>query len=155
VRIHWWFDRAFDAYTEALANGRPTLIIFSARPCGFCKTMEDKFRCPALVRYAGEMEFAITRRNEDPGGDHLAAALDVVRCPTLIMLRTHLDKLHVVGRIEVVFSAEEIDRVIAEGFKTVEETGPFLRSLEEECRALDEAKIARPTESFCAVGVPK
>ena len=159
LQIHWWINRVFDAYSSALARNRPTLVLFSARPCGFCKTMADKFRCPALARYAGEIEFAITYRTEDDGGDHLAAAFNVQRYPTTIMLRTDMDRLHVVGRIEGVFSAKEIDRVIAEGFKEVAQSGlrpiPRLRSIAETRRSLDRAGVTRPSEAFCAVGQPK
>lgn len=153
-RIHWWLNQAFDAYTQALADHRPTMVLFSARPCGFCKTMAEKFQCPALVRYAGEMEFAITFRHEDEGGDHLAAALNVQRYPTTVMLLTDMDKLHVVGRIEGVFSAPEIGNVIAEGFKDVATSGlrpkPDLPSVEDTRASLDKAGIAHPSEAFCA-----
>ena len=153
LRIHWWFNRTFDAYTQALAGHRPTIVFFNAKPCGFCKTMAEKFRCPALVRYAGEMEFAMTYRGEDDGGDHLAAALNVQRFPTTVMFDTDLDRLHVIGRIEGVFSADEIGGVITEGFKEVAASGlrpqPQLASVEKTRKALDTAGIARPSEAFC------
>jgi hypothetical protein len=154
MRIHWRFNEAFDTYTEALASNVPTFLFFSARPCGFCLTMFEKFRCPAIVRYAGSMGFGVTYRGEDEGGDHLAAALNIQRFPTTIILKTDMDKLHVIGRIEGVFHADEIDHVIQEAFKGATEGGamqmPDLLSVEETRTMLDQAGIARPSEAFCA-----
>jgi hypothetical protein len=154
MRIQWRFNQAFDTYSEALANNVPTFLYFSARPCGFCLTMFEEFRCPAVVRYAGFMEFGVSYRGEDDGGDHLAAALNIQRFPTAIILETDLDKLHVIGRIEGVFHADEIDDVIQEAFRAAAESGemkmPDLRSVEETRTMLDQADIARPSEAFCA-----
>lgn len=153
LRIHWRFNQAFDTYTEALAGNVPTFLFFSARPCGFCLTMFEKFRCPAIVRYAGAMGFGVTYRGEDDGGDHLAAALNIQRYPTTIILQTDMDKLHVIGRIEGVFHADEIDHVIQEAFKGATEGGamqmPDLPSVEDTRTKLDQASIARPSEAFC------
>lgn len=152
LRPRWMQNRAFDAYSQALADHQPTIILFSARPCGFCKTMLDRFSCPALVRYAGSIEFAVAFRGEDEGGDHLAAALNVQRYPTTVMLETDMDRLHVIGRIEGVFPADDIDGVIQEGYKEMsgDMEMPDLPSAEETASLLDEAGMPRPSEAFCA-----
>lgn len=152
MRIQWSTNDAFGAYTRALNDNQPTVLLFIARPCGFCVTMAQKFRCPAIVRYAGFMEFALTYRGEDEGGDRLATALNIQRYPTTIILQTHPDKLHVVGRIEGVFHADEINEVIQESYPgAVEEVGmhpPDLLSVEETRIMLDQAGIARPSEGM-------
>lgn len=165
LRVQWFFNRAFDAYSDALAKDRPTFIFFTARPCGFCFTMFRRFRCPAIVRYAGVMNFNASWRKEDEGGDHLAAALNVQRYPTVVILKTHMDKLHVIGRIEGIFSAPKIDQVIQEALREYfsdkkrhgpnpvgihMQKAPHLPSVEEARKLLDKAGIARPSEAFCA-----
>jgi len=154
LRPQWRFNKAFDTYSDALAKKVPTFLFFSARPCGFCLTMFQKFRCPAIARYAGFMEFGVTYRGEDEGGDHLAAALNIQRFPTTIILKSDMDKLHVIGRIEGIFNADEIDHVMQEAYRAAAEDGamqmPDLLSVEETRTMLDQAGIERPSEAFCA-----
>ncbi|WP_136660472.1 thioredoxin family protein [Nitratireductor sp. XY-223] len=154
LRAQWYDNRTFEAYADALAEGKPTFIFFSADQCGFCLTMLERFRCPAIARYAGFMKFGTAWREKDEGGDQLASALNVERYPTTVIFKTDMDKLHVIGRIEGVFPAHDIDRVIQEAFKEyagADGSGaPDLLSVEETRKMLDQAGIARPSEAFCA-----
>ncbi len=153
LRPHWYINRAFDAYTDALAENKPTFLFFTAQQCGFCLTQMEQFRCPAIVRYAGFMKFGLAWRHEDDGGDRLAAALNVQRYPTTLILKTDMDRLHVIGRIEGVFTAKDIDGVIQEAFRDfVEAEGtrmPDLLSVAETREMLDQSGIERPSEAFC------
>ena len=110
-------NRAFDAYSQALADGKHTMVLFSARPCGFCKTMKDNLSSPELAKYSDDFVASVSYRGEDEGGDHLAAAVNVIRYPTMVIFKTDMDKLHVVGRVEGVFKPEEISKVLDEALK--------------------------------------
>ncbi len=153
LRIQWYINRTFDAYGEALAESKPTVVFFTARQCGFCLTQLQRFRCPAIVRYAGSMNFGTAWRGEDDGGDHLAEALNVQRYPTVVILKSDEDRLHVIGRIEGVFPADDIDRVIQEAFRSYEDDEkaqiPDLLGVAETRRMLDQVGIAQPSEAFC------
>ena len=161
LRAQWFINRTFDAYTDALKKDRPTLIFFTAQQCGFCLTLLRRFRCPAIVRYAGFMNFAAAWREEDKGGDQLGEALNIQRYPAIIILKTDMDRLHVIARIEGIHPANEIDQVIQEAFRTYfgdedrhtanrKQEAPTLLSVEETREMLDETGISRPSEAFCA-----
>ncbi|MCA9214646.1 MAG: hypothetical protein KDB27_16350 [Planctomycetales bacterium] len=109
-------NRAFDAYTQALADGKYTLLLFSKHHHvnGFAKTMHQRLEDPELAIYSAYFVAALVDEARDEGGEKLAKALDIQRYPTVIVLKTHMDKLHVVGRIEGVFNTDDIDSVLRE-----------------------------------------
>ena len=111
-------NRAFDAYSKALAEGKYTLLLFSYdhKINGFARRMEKKLTDPYLAIYSAYFIAAITE-DRDEGGRQLAAALNIHRYPTVIVLKTDMDRLHVVGRIEGVFDVKAIDKVLRESLK--------------------------------------
>ena len=156
LRIQWYINRTFDAYTDALAESKPTVVFFTARQCGFCLTQLQRFRCPAIVRYAGSMNFGVAWRDEDEDGDQLAETLNVQRYPTVVILKSDEDRPNVIGRIEGVFPADDVDRVIQQAFRSYAEDEkkpmPDLLSVPETRRMLDQVEIAQPGQAFCAGG---
>ncbi|MFY0312390.1 hypothetical protein ACFMBG_21120 [Leisingera sp. D0M16] len=154
LQIQWNTNRAFQAYTKALEEHEPTLLLFTAQQCGFCLTMLQKLNCPEIARYAGFLQFAQTFRGEDEGGDQLGEALKVFRYPATVILQTDEDQLIVVGRIEGVFSAPQIDAVLQEAFKTSAENGgmemPDLLGVRETRTMRDALRLPQPSAEFCA-----
>lgn len=112
-------NRAFEAYTKALAEKKYTLLLFSRahRINAFGQKMEKNLGHPDLAIYSPFFVAALIDEDKDVGGKHLASALNIQRYPTVIILKTDMDRLHVVGRIEGVFGVDDIDRVLRESLK--------------------------------------
>lgn len=154
VRIEFIGNDAFGAYTRAVEEKKAVVIVFDARPCSFCNNMLDQFRCPAVSRYAGRFVFSYSTRGEDEGGDKLASALNVQRFPTTVVLTPDENRLHVIGRIEGVFSPLEIHRVFEEAMSAealAELAGPQtpLPSVEDTAARIDEMNIDGPGRERC------
>ena len=146
VRIEFVRNDAFGAYTRAVEEKKAVVIVFDARPCSFCNDMLDRFRCPAVSRYAGRFVFSYSTRGEDEGGDKLASVLNVQRFPTTVVLTPEENRLHVIGRLEGVFSPLHIHQVFEEAMNAeglAELVGPQtpLPSVEETAARIDEMNI--------------
>lgn len=158
LRMKWFVDNAFDAYTEGVNKKRAIILFFHATPCGFCQRQLDRFRCPYIARHSGFLSMGYTVYSsgyKDSGGQKLAEKLKVKRYPTMVMLMPDADRLHVIGRVEGEFSAEEVDGVFRRAYDSDDyrkKVGPppDLLSASETALMQDQLGIARPDPKFCA-----
>ena len=108
---------SFGAYSKALDEGKYTAILFKTDLCVFCKNLEKNMGDASLGKYADKMIASVTDGDKDKGARQLEEALGVVRYPTLVILKTNPDNIHVAGRIEGEVPVAEIDRVFSEATK--------------------------------------
>jgi hypothetical protein len=160
LRIKWFVERTFDAYSQGVADKRPIVIFFHAIPCGFCQRQLDRFRCPFLARHAGFLEFGYTTYAgsggyKDEGGRHLGEVFGVKKFPTMVVLMPDLDRLQLIGRVQGEFSAEQVDGLLrkaydSEAYRKAIGAPPNLLSASETALMLDQLGIKRPDPAFCA-----
>lgn len=104
-------DNSFGAYSKALEEGKYTAILFETDLCVFCENLKKNLSDKSLGKYSDKMIASITNGDRDEGARQLEEALGVVRYPTLVVLKTNSENIHVAGRIEGQVSVSEIDRV--------------------------------------------
>jgi len=105
---------SFGAYEAALKDGKYTMILFETEYCGFCKRLAENLADERFVKYSDRVVVSISDGDEDEGARQLEEALGVVRYPTLVILRTNNENIHVTGRIEGEVTPEQIERVVKE-----------------------------------------
>lgn len=107
-------NNAHDAHQKALSDSKYTVILFGSECCGFCVNMAAKLDDDIFDKYQAKMTVSITDSDHDPGARQLEEALEVVRYPTLLILETNNQNIHVAGRIEGEVPVKEIDRIFFE-----------------------------------------
>jgi len=112
LRIQWTANDGLATYTSGVDRKQAVALFFYADNCEFCDRMLQRFSCPTLARYAGQVTFGFTTRGSDDGGDGLANALDVQRYPTMVLLMPDPNLLHVIGRVVGDFDVDTIAEVI-------------------------------------------
>ncbi|MEM9658527.1 MAG: hypothetical protein AAF961_09215 [Planctomycetota bacterium] len=109
---------SFGAYSTALEEGKYAVILFHVGKYDpFSRKLLAKMHDPRLAKYSDRLRFSYTDEDRDEGAKQLVEALGVVRYPTLVVLRTNSENLHVAGRIEGEVSVSEIDRVLGIAMK--------------------------------------
>ncbi|WP_425400391.1 hypothetical protein [Aeoliella sp.] len=118
IDVQVFRNRSFEAYKQALQDGKHTAILFHAGGEDlFTPKMVNSLQSPLLAKYSNRLIVSVTNEKVDEGGKKLADAFKVVRYPTLVVLNTNRENLHVVGRIEGVIPVKEIDRVLSKSMK--------------------------------------
>ncbi len=111
-------NNSFGAYSKALKESKYTVILFRAGNLDpFSPRLFAKVHDPRLAQYSGRIRFSYTDEDLDEGAKQLVEALGVVRYPTLVVLKTNAENIHVAGRIEGEVTVDEIDRVFREAMK--------------------------------------
>jgi len=105
-------DNSFGAYSQALKEGKYTAILFTAGELDpFSPRLLAKIHDPKLSKYADRLRFSYANEDRDKGAKQLVEALGVIRYPTLVILKTNSENIHVAGRIEGEVTVAEVDRV--------------------------------------------
>jgi len=106
-------DNSFGAYSHALEAKKYTVILFETDLCVFCKNLAKNLADKDLAKYGDQVVVSVTDGDRDKGARQLEEALGVVRYPTMVVLKTNSDNIHVAGRIEGEVPVSEIDRVFS------------------------------------------
>jgi len=103
---------SWGAYETALKDKKYTMILFETDLCVFCKNLAENLADERFAKYSDRVVVAISDGEKDEGARQLVEALGVVRYPTLVILKTNNENIHVAGRMEGEVSKEEIERVM-------------------------------------------
>ena len=79
----------------------------------FCKNLAKNLADKGLAKYGDQVVVSVTDGDRDKGARQLEEALGVVRYPTMVVLKTNSENIHVAGRIEGEVPVSEIDRVFS------------------------------------------
>ena len=110
---------SFGAYSRALKKKKHTAILFHAGNLDpFSRRLLAKMNHPEIRKYSQRVVFSFTDADLDKGAEQLVEALGVVRYPTLVVLETNSQKIHVTGRIEGDVDVTELERVLRLATKT-------------------------------------
>lgn len=122
-------DRTFDAYMKALRENKYTLVLLSQENNGFAERMERKLKDPRLSQFVDQSILTVADPQRDSGAKQLQDALDVMAYPTLLVLNTDKDRIHLVGQIsgevEVNQIVDVLERSMNDSSKGTTKTARF------------------------------
>jgi len=112
-------NAAVSAYSHALRDGKYTVVLFSKqhRLNGFALRLAERLRDESLAKYSDRLVMCLTDPDLDDGGRDLADALEVEAYPTLVVLKTNRDQIHVTGQMIGEHELEAIDKFLQDSMK--------------------------------------
>jgi len=124
IDIDTYRNATVSAYSQALRDGKYTLVLFSKkhRLNGFAQRLAERIEDPVLAKYSDKVVFCLTDPGLDDGGRDLADALKVNAYPTLVVLKTDRDRIHVTGQMIGEHDLEAVDRFLRNSLKLAAET---------------------------------
>ncbi|MEZ6041881.1 MAG: hypothetical protein R3C20_15355 [Planctomycetaceae bacterium] len=124
IDINTYRNAAVSAYCQALRDGKYTLVLFSRnhRLNGFARRLAERIEDPVLAKYSDKVVFTLTDPYLDDGGRDLADAMKVNAYPTLVVLKTERDRIHVTGQMIGEHDLEQVDRFLRDSLKPAAET---------------------------------
>ena len=119
IDIDTYRNAAVSAYTRALREEKYTVVLFSKhhRMNGFALRLAERLRDERLAKYSDRLVVCLTDPDIDDGGRHLADALEVDAYPTLVVLKTNRDQIHVTGQMIGEHELEAIDKFLQDSMK--------------------------------------
>lgn len=104
-------NQTVDAYGKALAEGKYTVVLFSKSHHlnRFAKNLVLKIADRRLAKYSDSIIFCLMDPTVDKDAQGLHDALEVSAYPTLVILKTHRERIHVVGEVRGECELEQLD----------------------------------------------
>ena len=108
-RIDWFVNDARGAYKQAVAQGKPLVLVFGTSGCGFCqKLLTEVLPCNSVNRLAARAVFAYSEPVSDRAAGHIAAKLQVTQAPTISVIEPAKGTFEERARITGYFSATQV-----------------------------------------------
>jgi hypothetical protein len=117
VRIGWYFNRAIDAFREAIDENKPLVLIVGEQWCDYCLNLaRDALRCAAIDRFAGDAAFAYSFVSSDRGAESLADSLRITAYPTITVLepetRMLLERRRITGYFDATLLGGHLETIL-------------------------------------------
>ncbi len=119
IDIETYRNATVKAYVQALVEGKYTLVLFSKhhRMNGFAQRLAERLGDASLAKYSDRVVMCLTDPDLDDGGRDLANALEVNAYPTLVVLKTNHDVIHLTGQMTGEHELEAIDKFLGDSMK--------------------------------------
>lgn len=117
-QIGWGKKGTLEAFTKAVENVKPMVVVFGSRESGYSQQLAQKvLTCPHVNQLAGIAVFVYGAPQEDEFARRMALHLKLTEFPTISVIAPRTDKLTELYRMEGFFDAETIARDLRTAFE--------------------------------------